>query len=127
MILATAHGSRLGPRGVQKNAEQYVRNGVPLEVAGFAVHIDNEKNRDGATIDTRVHSDFCLMSPDVKSESTMHAIQIMCNMPLSEWHGEGVSARNFWWTLINTDALSIYLLGTLAPIVEAPQKKRKIK
>ena len=122
MVLATVYG-HANLRGVQENAERFVRDASPSTIAGFNVIIDNAKKRDCESLDTRAHSSFCKMLQDINSEATMCAVQVMSSTSLLEWNDEGIAAYSFWWKLIDADALSVYLLGSVISATDARMRK----
>ena len=64
------------------------------------------------------------MLPDINSEATMRAVQVMSSTPLLQWSGEGIAAYNFWWSLVDNDAVSVYLLGSVVSATDERMRKR---
>lgn len=48
----------------------------------------------------------------------------MSEIPRVHWGDEGVSSFNFWWNLIDADALNIYLLASIVSSSDAKTIKR---
>ena len=100
---------------------------TPDFVSGCKVVIDNRKIDDGASVGPRSHYLFGKMLPDVGDANTIAAMAAMSNTPLAEWGDEGISAYNFWWNLVDNDALGLYLVASVLDADDCGRRVRHCK